>query len=227
MTQFGCKCCNGVSSQSGLEAVMKDDDNINSNPQPASGSKPVNRGDHGEQVSDMNPDGDAAVITPVGRKTPTSVLIAGLLITVLTIVFLQVDDWGRDWTNNTAETDPVANDLNMRPIETALTPPRLADIVVAAIEEVPRWTIENRTDTGIDMVRLDLVHRTFLLGFKDDVTVEIVSASEEDGATLYAKSQSRIGKGDLGQNPRNIKELISVVRKNMGPKMLKLPKPTR
>lgn len=146
-------------------------------------------------------------------KTPVSVIIAGIVLTILTIICLQVDDWSRDWTQNTSETDPAAKDVAMHPIATQLPTMEFADLVIAAMKEVPRWELIEQTDDGEDRTKLDFVHSTFLMRYKDDVAVEIVKT--ETGSTLYAKSQSRIGKGDLGQNPRNIKELITKVREKL------------
>ena len=37
-----------------------------------------------------------------------------------------------------------------------------------------------------------------------------------DGARLELASASRVGEGDLGQNPRNIKELLEAVDREVG-----------
>lgn len=146
-------------------------------------------------------------------KTSMSVIIAGVVLTILTIICLQVDDWSRDWTQNTSETDPAAKDVDMRPVATGLSTPEFAELVIAAMKDIPRWKLMDQTSDGDDRIKLDFVHSTFLMRYKDDIAVEIVKT--ETGSTLYAKSQSRIGKGDLGQNPRNIKELISKVREKL------------
>ncbi len=146
-------------------------------------------------------------------KTSMSVIIAGVVLTILTIICLQVDDWSRDWTQNTSETDPAAKDVDMRPVATGLSTPEFAELVIAAMKDIPRWKLMDQTSDGDDRTKLDFVHSTFLMRYKDDIAVEIVKT--ETGSTLYAKSQSRIGKGDLGQNPRNIKELISKVREKL------------
>lgn len=41
-------------------------------------------------------------------------------------------------------------------------------------------------------------------------------SSAQDGARLELTSASRMGKGDLGQNPRNIKELLRAVDREVG-----------
>ena len=146
-------------------------------------------------------------------KTSMSVIIAGIVLTILTIICLQVDDWSRDWTQNTSETDPAAKDIDMQPIATSLSTTDFAELVVVAMKDIPRWKLMDQTVDGNDRTKLDFVHSTFLMRYKDDIAVEIVKTVT--GSTLYAKSQSRVGKGDLGQNPRNIKELIFNVREKL------------
>lgn len=58
-----------------------------------------------------------------------------------------------------------------------------------------------------------LVRATRFWRFEDDVTVKISPA--EGGSVVTAQSQSRVGKGDLGQNPRNLIELLGEVRRQL------------
>ena len=53
------------------------------------------------------------------------------------------------------------------------------------------------------------VRKTRLFGFEDDVTARV--CPDPDGARLELTSASRLGKGDLGQNPRNLAELLRAV----------------
>ena len=46
--------------------------------------------------------------------------------------------------------------------------------------------------------------------FTDDIVV--VLRTEGDLTRVQAQSQSRVGKGDLGQNPRNLKELVGYLK---------------
>ncbi|MEE2640344.1 MAG: DUF1499 domain-containing protein [Planctomycetota bacterium] len=149
-------------------------------------------------------------ITQTGKMPPFFVILAGIVLTVLTVICLQVDDWSRDWTNNSAETDPESDDVNMRPIESGLSPDEFGKLMIESMKKVPRWEIVETVNLSDELVKIHLLHRTFFVGFKDDIHVEIVAT--EEGSTLYARSDSRIGSGDLGQNPRNLRELISTVR---------------
>ncbi len=53
------------------------------------------------------------------------------------------------------------------------------------------------------------VRKTRLFGFEDDVTARVYP--DPDGARLELTSASRLGKGALGQNPRNLAELLRAV----------------
>jgi uncharacterized protein (DUF1499 family) len=83
-------------------------------------------------------------------------------------------------------------------------PVRLLSAVRRAVEGLPRWRLA--TSEG-DEVRA--VRKTRLFGFRDDVTARVYS--DPDGARLELTSASRLGKGDLGQNPRNLEELLRAV----------------
>lgn len=73
-----------------------------------------------------------------------------------------------------------------------------------AVQKLPRWTLEASEAGGARAVR-----KTRLLRFKDDVTARV--SQDPQGARIDLTSTSRLGKGDLGQNPRNLKELLRAV----------------
>lgn len=95
---------------------------------------------------------------------------------------------------------PTAN--SARTVRTYPTAPeRLLPALQRTIEDLPRWTILSSEDDELRAVRT-----TRLLRFKDDVTVRLLPHGEGTRAEFF--SASRVGRGDLGQNPRNLKELI-------------------
>jgi uncharacterized protein (DUF1499 family) len=141
------------------------------------------------------------------------VLIACLLALPLAVVLLQVDDLGRDFTTNVAETSWSAADPALHPIATE----RSTDEIVVAIKEaasrLPRWTIvAEERDGGLAVLRF--VRTSGLFRFKDDVTVLV--EDERGRRVISATSRSRVGKGDLGQNPRNLRALMGAVRQRLG-----------
>jgi uncharacterized protein (DUF1499 family) len=143
-----------------------------------------------------------------------AIAIAALLLAIVTIVALQVEDWRRDLTTNHAETAQDAEDSRLRPIESELPPAELAAQVSAATAGLPNWRLESRQENG-ESIELHFVRTTRLLRFVDDIRVRI--APTAGGSRLTAESRSRVGKGDLGQNPRNLRELLGAVRGSRKP----------
>jgi len=58
--------------------------------------------------------------------------------------------------------------------------------------------------------RVEAVVTTRLWKFKDDVSIWIV-AQPNGGSRLYARAQSRVGRGDMGANARHLRELIEAI----------------
>jgi len=111
---------------------------------------------------------------------------------------LQVDDWGRDLRTNVAETDPDAADPLLRPLTSEASLDDVASAVRLAVAELPRWKLDGEAiEAGTHTLRC--VRTTPVFRFKDDVVVSI----EDRGAVRVVSviSRSRVGKGDLGQNP--------------------------
>ena len=83
-------------------------------------------------------------------------------------------------------------------------PHHLLPAVRRAVEGLPRWRLAASEEDEVRAVR-----KTRLLGFEDDVTARV--RPDPDGARLDLTSASRLGKGDLGQNPRNLTELLRAI----------------
>jgi uncharacterized protein (DUF1499 family) len=114
-----------------------------------------------------------------------------------------------DWfTRNWADTDEGRHP-DLRPPELPLPPDRALARVREAVGALPRWRVEG-VDEAARVVRA--TRRTRLWKFVDDVTVRLEPAA--GGTRLHARSQSRVGKGDLGQNRRNLLELFRAVRQD-------------
>jgi hypothetical protein len=119
-----------------------------------------------------------------------------------------VDDWQRDLNTNFAVTsDEPAAPLPAR--RSDLPPAELAKDVIAAAAKLPGWRLDKLVE-GEGIVTLRFIRTTRLLRFKDDIEVSISPWAE--GSILRAESRSRIGRGDLGQNPRNLRELLAAVK---------------
>ncbi|MCI0361006.1 MAG: DUF1499 domain-containing protein [Planctomycetaceae bacterium] len=139
-------------------------------------------------------------------------LVVALLLAIALILVTHVEDWSRDLTINYAATSDDARDERLRPIHAATGPAELAAAIVRCVEGLPRWQLVERTDKPTE-ITLHFVRTTGLVGYKDDIRVRIVPAGE--GSRLTAESQSRVGKGDLGQNPRNLRELLGAIRASL------------
>jgi uncharacterized protein (DUF1499 family) len=90
-------------------------------------------------------------------------------------------------------------------------PDELLDAAARAVESLPNWSLSAREESGLRAVRA-----TSLLRFKDDV--ELKAEPDEDAARtrIELTSASRMGKGDLGQNPRNLRELLDALDRELG-----------
>ena len=90
-------------------------------------------------------------------------------------------------------------------------PIKIAAKLNAAIDSHRQWNTVSQAGRE-DRLVLHAIRRTRFLSFIDDLRIEL--SIDEDGTTrLYASSRSRIGKGDLGQNARNLRQLEGWVRK--------------
>lgn len=139
-------------------------------------------------------------------------LILLLVLIFAAMVFATVftiDDWSRDLSMNRAETSADAKDPRLHPIQSTLHPGDLAAVVETTAERLSGWRRPHREDTD-EKIEIRFERTTRVWRFVDDVVVTITPT--ETGSELQATSQSRIGRGDLGQNPRNLVELLERVR---------------
>jgi uncharacterized protein (DUF1499 family) len=133
---------------------------------------------------------------------------AAVLLVLVVFAAVQVEDWRRDLTTNVAAT-AEAGDERLRPIEATLPSAELAERALAAVQALKNWRLQSRAEEA-GRIELHFVRTTPALRFKDDIRVRI--EPHGGGARLTAESRSRIGLGDLGQNPRNLRELLAAVR---------------
>jgi uncharacterized protein (DUF1499 family) len=89
-----------------------------------------------------------------------------------------------------------------------VAPGRLLPAVRRAVDGLPRWSLEASEGNEVRAVR-----KTRLFRFADDVTARVYP--DPGGARLALTSASRVGRGDLGQNPRNLEELLRAVDHEM------------
>ena len=100
---------------------------------------------------------------------------------------------------------------SLRSADTARTYPvqaeKLVRVIEEAVRELPRWSLVTSTGTEIR------ASRGTRLGLKDDVTVRITPRPSGAHTNTHAvfHSVSRVAVWDLGQNERNLKELLAIV----------------
>jgi uncharacterized protein (DUF1499 family) len=109
-----------------------------------------------------------------------------------------------------AVTDPRSDDPRLRPRHFPLPPAEVRGRVISAILSLPRWQVEAFTGPV-----LWAVHTTRLLRFREDIFILVEPA--DSGSVVLARSASRMGPGDLGQNRRNLAELWVALERSLGP----------
>ena len=102
--------------------------------------------------------------------------------------------------SNYAVTDVRSGDPRLQPRVLPFPAATVRGRVISAILTLPRWEVHDSSGPVIWAVRT-----TRLWRFRDDVFVLV--EPQGDSSIVLARSASRVGKGDLGQNRRNLHEL--------------------
>jgi uncharacterized protein (DUF1499 family) len=109
-------------------------------------------------------------------------------------------------TRNWADTDEPG-DPALAPVDLPLPPADALHLVEGVVAALPRWRVEAVEPTA-GTVRA--TRRTRLWRFVDDVTVRLEPVA--GGTRVHARSQSRVGAADFGQNRNNLLELLGALR---------------
>jgi len=112
------------------------------------------------------------------------------------------------WLNrNWADTDE-GGDPSLAPVDLPLPLGGALAEAEAVVRGLRRWQVTS-VDSAVGIIKA--TRRTRLFRYIDDVTIR--AEPLPDGRTrIHARSKSRVGKGDLGQNRRNLLELLKRVR---------------
>jgi uncharacterized protein (DUF1499 family) len=102
--------------------------------------------------------------------------------------------------SNFAATSPAASDPRLRPRLLSLAPEAAGDHVGRAIGGIRGWHVVGRRDGVVQATRTTRVFRLV-----DDISILLEAAA--GGTAVSARSASRIGRSDFGQNRRNLGEL--------------------
>lgn len=105
---------------------------------------------------------------------------------------------------NVAATSDSASDPRLR---TRLLAGPVAEArarLLEGVKDLPRWRIVDSSGPVVWLTRTTRVFR-----FVDDI--HLLLEARGDSVAVHARSASRVGKGDLGQNRRNLAELWAAI----------------
>lgn len=130
-----------------------------------------------------------------------SLAAAGLLA-----LFVTIDDWSRDFTTNYFVMTETARDPALRPILFE----RPSGEVVVAVQEaalrIKNWELVGTVKMD-DTTMIAFERTSRVLRFKDDIIVRVEDLGNR--CRVGGESRSRREHGDLGQNPRNLRRILS------------------
>jgi hypothetical protein len=134
----------------------------------------------------------------------------GVVLALLVFFFFfYVDDWSRDFMNNYAVISEFSADPELRPLISDRTSAELVEALTGGARRIRNWEYAGEASDG-DSTLVMFVRTSRLFRFKDDITMRIEDQGRERVVT--GESRSRVGKGDLGQNPRNLRRLMTELR---------------
>ena len=110
------------------------------------------------------------------------------------------------------ETGRPSEYRDLQLLTVALPPARTFDAALTVARTLPRWTVVT-TVPAAGLIQAEA--RTLLWRFVHDVTIRIVPAGE-GRTTVSVRSASRVGREDLGQNARNIRVFLRLLRRALG-----------
>lgn len=97
---------------------------------------------------------------------------------------------------------PEYPDLVPRTYQSA--PEDVFDAALHTVDRMPRWRLVAH-DSSTGEIRAEATTRLFR--FVDDVLIQV--RSEQSSVTVSVRSASRVGRGDFGQNARNIRAFLT------------------
>ena len=101
---------------------------------------------------------------------------------------------------NVVETGRTPEYPDITPRVYRVSTDRVFDAALHAVHRLPRWSlVSSRPETG--EIRVEA--KTLMLRFVDDILIRVTAGGET--AVVAVRSASRIGRGDFGQNARNIR----------------------
>lgn len=112
---------------------------------------------------------------------------------------------------NRVETGRTPEYPDLQPLAVAIPPARVFEAALTVVRTLPHWTVV-KADPAAGLIEAEA--RMPLWRFVDDVTIRVVP--REGGTRVSVRSASRVGRGDLGQNARNIRAFLGGLRRALG-----------
>lgn len=113
---------------------------------------------------------------------------------------------------NVVETGKTPEYPNVIPMYYSTSPTRVLDEIQASFKALDKFDM---VDADIENKVVKGTRKTRLFRFVDDIEVK-VEANTEFVAKVTIKSSSRVGKGDFGQNARNINTFFTELNNRLG-----------
>lgn len=111
---------------------------------------------------------------------------------------------------NVAETGRTPEYPDLQPVRYPAPNFLVFEAALRAVSRLPRWRV---TASRFEAGEICAEARTAVFRFVDDVTIRL---EEREGATVvHVRSASRIGRGDFGQNARNVRAFLAELDRQM------------
>lgn len=107
---------------------------------------------------------------------------------------------------NAVETGGTPAYPDLQPKTYQVQADRVFEVARKVADRMPRWS---RVTYRFGPHEIKAVARSAMFGFEDDVTIRV--NAEGQGATVWVRSASRVGKWDFGQNARTIRAFLSAL----------------
>ncbi|MFU8806898.1 MAG: DUF1499 domain-containing protein [Bradymonadaceae bacterium] len=141
-------------------------------------------------------------------KSIVYIILGGLVAIFVGALLVTATVWP---VINVVETGKTPQYPETQPQYYSTEPRRVFDEALAGIEAMERWTLTSAVESTLVIE----AERSGRLGFVDDVRIEVGPVTEFV-TQVNVRSASRFGKGDFGQNARNIEVFFTELDDRLG-----------
>lgn len=135
--------------------------------------------------------------------------IAGLIGLLVAAILVSANIWP---VINIVETGATPEYAELQPSYFSADPQRVFDEAKAAAGSIERWQVV-RDDVAQRTIEATATTATF--SFVDDISIRVEPVTEFV-TRVNVRSASRVGKGDFGQNARNIRAFQAEMNRRLG-----------